>query len=51
MYTAPFFSGPDMLGAFIVNTMSMVMEPLGDIEVNKNPSTPPASENMPHALP
>jgi hypothetical protein len=51
MYTAPFFSGPDTLEAFIVDTLSTVTEPSGDMEVNKNPSAPPASENVPHALP
>jgi hypothetical protein len=51
MYTAPFFSGPDTLEAFIVDTSLMVTEPSGDMEVNENPSAPPASENALHALP
>jgi hypothetical protein len=51
MYTAPFFSGPDTPEAFIVDALSTVTEPSGDMEVNENPSTPPASENAPHALP
>jgi hypothetical protein len=51
MYTAPFFSGPDMPEAFIVDTSSTVTEPSGDMEVDKNPSALPASENVPHALP
>jgi hypothetical protein len=50
MYTAPFFSGPDTPEVFIVDTSSTVTEPSGDMEVNKNPSTPPASENVLHAL-
>jgi hypothetical protein len=51
MYTAPFFSGPNTPEAFIVDTSLTVTEPSGDMEVDKNPSAPPASENAPHALP
>jgi hypothetical protein len=51
MYTAPFFSGPNTPEAFIVDTSLTVTEPLGDMEVDENPSAPPASENALHALP
>jgi hypothetical protein len=51
MYTAPFFSGPDMPGAFIVDTLLTITEPSGDMEVDENPSALQASENAMHALP
>jgi hypothetical protein len=51
MYTTPFFSGPNMPEVFIVDTSLMVTEPSGDMEVDENPSAPPASENALHALP
>jgi hypothetical protein len=51
MYTTPFFSGTDTLEVLIVNTSSTVTEPSGNMEVDENPSAPPASKNVLHALP